>query len=72
MYELIKPLFPLSCEAAEDYLFQSYTLSRMEVNLVKDLLVRIDPMDKAGEKAYADGYGMSVRELKEFRERFGV
>ena len=72
MYELIKPLFPLACEAAEDYLFQSYTLSRMEVNLVKDLLVRIDPMDKEAEKAYADGYGMSVRELKEFRERFGV
>ena len=74
MYELIKPLFPAACEAAEDYLFQSYTLSRMEINLVKDLLKQVcmEDYDTNGEKQYADSYNISVRELKEFRERFGV
>lgn len=75
MYELIKPLFPAACEAAEDYVFQSYTLSRMEINLVRDLIAvaknASGPIIEEGkEKSYADIYGMTERELKEFREKF--
>lgn len=64
MYDLIKPLFPIACEAYQDYLRDAVTLSRMEVELVRDLLreqgITIDPAR----------YGMSKREAQEFVARF--
>jgi thymidylate synthase (FAD) len=76
MYNLIKPLFPATCEAAEDYLFQSYTLSRMETNIVKDLLAVAKQHStlvvEGKEKEMAEAYGMSERELTEFRTKFEI
>lgn len=67
MYDLIKPIFPQCCEAAEDYLFDAVTLSRMEVALMGDLLrgTVIETVDPAS-------YGMSKRELTEFTQHFGL
>ena len=63
MYELVKPIFPASAEAFEDYRFYSRTLSRMDLLAVKDML--------AGEFVpSADYYGMSKREYTEFVDFF--
>ena len=67
MYELIKPIFPLACEAWEDYARDAVTLSRMEVALMGDLLrgKLIETVDPAS-------YGMSKRELTEFVQHFDL
>jgi thymidylate synthase (FAD) len=36
MYSLVKPLFPIACEAFEDYELKSVTLSRLEVDAFKN------------------------------------
>lgn len=64
MYRLVRPLFPISCEAFEDYSLHSLTLSRMEVTALRDLLVgKLNPHG-------AQHYGMSDREWKEFQDRW--
>lgn len=68
IYQLVKPLFPLTCEAWEDYDRDAVTLSRMEVKLCRDLLhnlVQIEQVDSAD-------YGMSKREMSEFIAGFGL
>lgn len=67
MYRLIQPLFPLACEAWEDYMRDSVTLSRMEVDLMRDLLhgrvtIDVDPTN----------YGITKREMTEFIARFNL
>ena len=67
MYELVKPIFPIACEAWEDYVRDAVALSRMEVALMADLLrgTAIATVDPAS-------YGMSKRELAEFVQHFGL
>ena len=36
VYELIKPAVPLVCEAFEDYVLGSVTLSRLEVEAIRE------------------------------------
>jgi thymidylate synthase (FAD) len=68
MYDLIKPLFPLACEAWEDYMRDAVTLSRMEKNLLRDLL--------SGKTTMASvdlaQYGLSKREFNEFVGHFSL
>lgn len=73
MYDLIKPLFPISCKAAEDYLFGAYNLSRMEIELVKKL-ISIEKWKLLGDddKTIAKNNDMTVRELNEFKMTFGI
>jgi thymidylate synthase (FAD) len=76
MYELARPLFPLACEAWEDYQRDGMTLSRMEIDMLRVML------DKNKWLSYADGqrddkglrgkFGVSQRELDEFRSKFGL
>lgn len=76
MFKLIQPMFPLACEAFVDYQRDAVTLSRMEVDLMKDLLSGTDMRNltetKGGAKAFAESYDMSKRELDEFTERFAL
>lgn len=72
MYELIKPLFPISCKAAEDYLFSAYNLSRMEIGLVKQLISLETWKSLGDDKTIAINNEMTVRELKEFKLTFGI
>jgi thymidylate synthase (FAD) len=78
VYTLIKPLFPLTIEAWEDYVWYGTNLSRMDGELLQTLLTSnsgtIDEMIEmaGGEKAFADLRGYSVRELRAFRERWKV
>jgi thymidylate synthase (FAD) len=74
MYQLIKPLFPLACEAWEDYVRDAMTLSRMEVDLLRDATQHpsgyrglVNEHDEASLRAH---YGLSKRELEEFAARF--
>ena len=65
MYELIKPIVPVACEAFEDYIFQAKTLSRQEVAAVKSLLEKKELI-----QALKDA-GLDKRERKEFFNKLG-
>ena len=62
MYELVKPHFPLCCEAFEDYIVNGETFSKQEMEIIKDNLNGSWVMSK---------YGLSERESKEFLEKIG-
>lgn len=75
MFALIQPRFPLACEAATDYLFHADTLSRMDIAVIKDMIAHSQgytglELQHGGEKTLAEHYGMSVREIKELKEKF--
>jgi thymidylate synthase (FAD) len=83
IYKLIKPLFPAACEAYEDYIRDSKTLSGMEVELMQALIVRSNEFDLSFSEAYdhiqaqfdteaefLEHFRMSKRELVEFKTTF--
>ncbi|CAM6054943.1 unnamed protein product [Sphagnum tenellum] len=83
MHKLIQPLFPVACEAFHDYVNGAVTLSRMEDELVMELMhprFGSSPaehlkelIDTAGStKAFASNRGLSERELSEFVTRFNL
>lgn len=60
MYDLVKPFFPLACDAWEDYILHSRSLSRLDVEVLKLVLCGAPPsLAEAQEK------GMSEREFNE-------
>jgi thymidylate synthase (FAD) len=61
MYDFVKPYFPLSIEAFEDYVLYSRTLSRMDILAIKDMLNGVFVPD-------AKHYGMGKREYTELVE----
>lgn len=65
--ELIKPIFPVAYEAWEDYHRYSYTLSRMEKNIITKL-VNIAPISQLELACKQEG--MSKREIAEFIAAF--
>jgi thymidylate synthase (FAD) len=61
MYEMVKPHFPMTCEAWEDYILRSHSLSRLDVEMLRRVL--------QGETPTADDaamLGISLREYNEF------
>jgi len=60
MYELVKPKFPLCCEAFEDYVLNAKTFSKKEMEIIKDNLNGSWVMSK---------YGLSERESREFLDK---
>lgn len=82
IYQICKPLFPLTIEAWEDYIWHAQTFSRMEVELLKEMLAACrgepvfflqDAIKSAGsEKAFAEKMGMTARELTEFRAKLDM
>jgi thymidylate synthase (FAD) len=81
MYELIKPVVPTATEAFEDYIRQQVTFSRMENNLLKDLLKsnlsakeKFNSLvaDLGSEDAVAKQYGLSKREWDEFKKKLNL
>jgi len=73
MYELVKPNYPLCCEAFEDYIQGATTFSKQEMGVIKELL------EYADTKAALAGMGvkgagvleskLGKRESKEFLEK---
>ena len=88
MYGLIKPLYPVICEAFEDYKQQGVRLSRMEAGLAKAMFGDwMDEWDeyvtdwfgqddaspesiKEAEKLLCIKFGLTKRELTEFKEKW--
>lgn len=70
MLKLIEPYFPIACEAYEDYILNGVELSRMEVDILKDILrhhsFSLD-LDTVGKT-----HNLSKREINEFREKFNL
>jgi thymidylate synthase (FAD) len=78
VYDLIKPLFPLTIEAWEDYVWDGVHLSRMDAELLQTLLGsnsgNLDGLIEmaGGEKEFAKARGYSLRELLAFRAKWKV
>jgi thymidylate synthase (FAD) len=73
MYDAVKPQFPVACEAFEDYIEHSVTLSRMEVNLIQKFIdaASLD-INLNSYLSDANTAGMSKREITEFKKRFNI
>lgn len=74
MYELARPLFPIACEAWEDYQQDGMYLSRQEKSLLERIIDRnrwVDyVLDMRNDKAIREQHGISQRELEEFCAKF--
>jgi hypothetical protein len=71
MYDLAKPLFPLACEAFEDYNVDSVKVSRLEMGLLKRLISNDKWLnlleDFRSEEGICNAWGLSKRELDDFK-----
>lgn len=74
MYDLAKPLFPVACEAFEDYAVSAVKVSGPEIPLLKKL---IDPKhwdqiteDFRNDDGICARFNLSKRELEEFKKRW--
>jgi len=75
MYELVKPNFPLCCEAFEDYVQGATTFSKQEMGVIRELLEYADTKAAlAGMSVKGAGVlenKLGKRETKEFLEKIG-
>ena len=65
MYELVKPYFPLCCEAFEDYVRDAVTFSKQEMELIKEAIWD-------GRGGLQESEHLGKRETKEFLEKLEV
>lgn len=65
IYEILKQLFPVSCEAFEDYVNKAQHFSRMEFDVLKDVVdfEKLETLDLSK-------YGLGKREAVEFVNKF--
>ena len=66
--DLIEPIVPWSVQAFRDYLLHGARLSRMEIEVLQDIIQRSG--DRAGIAERLSAIGASDREIKEFLTRF--
>jgi len=72
MYELVKPKFPLCCEAFEDYNRDAVTFSRQEMDVIRKLLEYADTKCALAGMSIKDGtleHQLGKRERTEFLEK---
>jgi thymidylate synthase (FAD) len=76
MYDLVKPLFPIACEAFEDYQANAVKLSAQEIQLMSRLLNKTSWLDLVEdfrtENGVAKHFGLSERELNEFKKKWAI
>lgn len=81
MYSLVKKKLPVACEAFEDYIFNAKTFSRMELEIIKRLIDENEWFrtqedynrdDEHADEGVAREYGMSKREIVEFKKKLGL
>lgn len=67
MYELIKPIVPVACEAFEDYVLHAKKFSRMEMEVIRTYMIGLQnfPQD-VEDGSILKPSSMSDREWKEF------
>ena len=67
IYELIKPIVPVSCEAFEDYVLNAKTFSAQEMKILMESWDSIiNSLQNEEER------GLSSRELQEFKDKLGL
>ena len=74
MYELVKPKFPLCCEAFEDYNRDAVTFSKQEMNVIRELLECTDTKAALAGMSIKAGtleHQLGKRERTEFLEKIG-
>jgi thymidylate synthase (FAD) len=76
MYELVKPHFPLCCEAFEDYNRDAVTFSASEMEFIRDCVVGdlIDEWEGYSDEEFNDEvltkkYKLSKREMNELKKK---
>ena len=72
MYELVKPKFPLCCEAFEDYNRDAVTFSKQEMNVIRELLECTDTKAALAGMSIKAGtleHKLGKRERTEFLEK---
>ena len=72
MYELVKPKFPLCCEAFEDYDRDAVTFSKQEMNVIRELLECTDTKAALAGMSIKAGtleHKLGKRERTEFLEK---
>jgi len=78
IYELIKPVVPIACEAFEDYVLNAKTFSAQEMSVIANLLnakYQIDSDDPDKDNVpwnKAINVDLSKRELEEFKKKLGI
>jgi thymidylate synthase (FAD) len=83
VFDLIKPHFPLVIEAWEDYVWNGVHMSRMDAELMKDILasqITASPSTKidalilgaGSEQKFCEQRGYSLREFREFRKQWSI
>lgn len=72
--KLVALKFPITYEAFVDYVRDAYTCSRMEVELIRELMNTYQAFSTGrwDIDTYCEDRDMSKREIKEFKEKFGV
>lgn len=65
IYDILKQLYPVSCEAFEDYTLKSKTFSRMELDILKTF-INVKELGKID----FNSFGLGKRESKEFLDYF--
>jgi thymidylate synthase (FAD) len=70
--KMVAHLFPLCHEAFVDYVKESYTCSRMEMKVIRELLWSYSDLqeDAFNIDGLCEKFGMSVREVTDFKRRF--
>ena len=73
MYELVKPNFPLCCEAFEDYGQDAVTFSKQEMEVIKEHLQYVDDNHAWTERSDlgVTEHKLGKRERTEFLEKIG-
>ena len=76
VYNLVKPYFPLCCEAFEDYMRDAVTFSASEMEFIRDCVVGdlIEGWESYtdedfNDEALAKKYKLSKREMNELKEK---
>ena len=74
MYELVKPNFPICCEAFEDYNQDAVTFSKQEMEIIKEHLNYVDDNHAWTEREDLGvvEHSLSKREQKEFLEKLKI
>jgi len=81
VFDLIQPIYPEALQAFDDYIREATSNSRMETSVLKMLLSSDAParvafagalMSAGGDKAFAELHELSLRELRDFTDKWGL
>jgi thymidylate synthase (FAD) len=71
VYKLIEPIVPVACEAFDNYLLNSISLSKDEKNILSSVLCDLEISEKVKE-TILNSSTISKREKKELIEKLGI